>query len=137
MSVRVKDRKENKMEVFLKALDLLEYTLDIAKNEKVFKTEYKEPVTNDIIETAKNIYIDAWDANNVMVRAGDVDAWKIRRQLHLKAARECNRLLALIDIAEPIFHLRGKRVEYWIGKVLDTRELIRKWNESDSKRYSK
>lgn len=125
------------MEVFLKALSLLKYTLDITKNEKVFKLEYKEPVTNDIIETAKNIYIDAWDANNVMVRAGDVDVWKIRRQLQLKAARECNRLLALIDIAKSVYHLDGKRVEYWIGKVLDTRELIRKWNESDSKRYSK
>ena len=137
MSVRVKDRKENKLEVFLKALDLLKYTLKITQNEKVFKQEYKEPIVDDIIETVKNIYIDAWDANNVMVRAGDVDAWKIRRQLQLKAARECNRLLALIDIAKSVYHLDGKRVEYWIGKVLDTRELIRKWNESDSKRYSK
>jgi hypothetical protein len=67
VSVPVGERRESRMEVFIQALDLVTYTLRITKNEKVFLPEYKGQVTEDIIETAKNIYIDAWEANNVRV----------------------------------------------------------------------
>lgn len=135
MAVPVSERREGKMEVFVKALDLALYTLNITKNEKIFLPEYQHQLTNDIVETAKNIYIDAWEANDV--RVVTTDDWVERRHLQLKAVRGCNRLLALMGIAKTAFHLRNKRVEYWTGKVLYTRELIRKWNKSDSKRYSK
>lgn len=82
----------------------------------------------------KSIYIDAWDANNVRVTTKD--DWRARRELQLRAARECNRLLALIGIAKSSFHLKNKRVKFWTGKVLKVRGMIRSWNESDSKRYS-
>lgn len=67
MSVPVGERRESRLEVFVQALDLVTYTLRITKNEKIFLPEYQRQVTDDIIETAKNIYIDAWDANNVRV----------------------------------------------------------------------
>lgn len=133
MSVPVGDRHENKLDVFVLALDLVTYTLRITKNEKIFLPEYKGCVTDDIIETAKNIYIDAWDANNVrVVTGGD---WEERRMLQLRAARNCNRLLSLIGIAKSSFHLKSKRIRFWTGKVLAVRGKIRSWNESDSKRY--
>lgn len=65
------------------------------------------------------------------------DDWRVRRELQLRAARECNRLLALIGIAKSSFHLKNKRIKFWTGKVLKVRGMIRSWNESDSKRYSK
>lgn len=65
MSVPVGERRESRLEVFVQALDLVTYTLRITKNEKIFLPEYQRQVTDDIIETAKSIYIDAWDANNV------------------------------------------------------------------------
>ena len=122
------------LEVFVQALDLVTYTLRITKNEKIFLPEYQKQVTDDIIETAKDIYIDAWDANNV--RVVTKDDWIERRRLQLSAARKCNRLLALIGIAKSSFHLKNKRVKFWTGKVLAVRGMIRSWNESDSKRYS-
>ena len=134
VSVLEEDRRKNKLKVFTEALDLVMYTLKITKNPNVFTAEYQKQVTDDIIETAKNIYIDAWDANNIKVVTKD--DWKERRSLQLRAARECNRLLALIGIAKSAFHLRNKRVKFWVGKVLNVRKLIRNWNTSDSKRYS-
>jgi hypothetical protein len=59
-----------------------------------------------------------------------------RRRLQQRAARNCNRLLALIGMAKSIFHLRDKRIKYWTGKILTVRAMIRKWSESDDKRYS-
>ena len=135
MSVPVGERRESRLEVFVQALDLVTYTLRITKNEKIFLPEYQRQVTDDIIETAKSIYIDAWDANNVRVTTKD--DWRVRRELQLSAARECNRLLALIGIAKSSFHLKNKRIKFWTGKVLKVRGMIRSWNESDSKRYSK
>lgn len=51
--------KQSRLEVFVQALDLVTYTLRITKNEKIFLPEYQRQVTDDIIETAKSIYIDA------------------------------------------------------------------------------
>lgn len=73
---------------------------------------------------------------HVTDRVTTKDDWRARRELQLRAARECNRLLALIGIAKSSFHLKNKRVKFWTGKVLKVRGMIRSWNESDSKRYS-
>lgn len=135
MSVPVGERKESKLEVFVQALSLVKYTLEITKNEKIFLPEYKGCVTDDIVETAKNIYIDSWDANNI--RVTNKKDWEERRILQLRAARNCNRLLALIGIAKSMFHLKSKRVEFWVGKVLNVRSMIRKWNQNDNERYKK
>ena len=88
------------------------------------------------VETAKNIYIDSWDANNIRVQKRGDSNWEERSRLQLRAARNCNRLLALIGIAKSSFHLKSKRVKYWVGKVLKIRGMIRNWNESDSERYA-
>ena len=98
--------------------------------------EFKGCVTDDIVETAKNIYIDSWDANNIRVQKRGDSNWEERSRLQLRAARNCNRLLALIGIAKSSFHLKSKRVKYWVGKVLKIRGMIRNWNESDSERYA-
>ena len=80
--------------------------------------------------------LQTWDANNIRVqKRGDSD-WEERSRLQLRAARNCNRLLALIGIAKSSFHLKSKRVKYWVGKVLKIRGMIRNWNESDSERYA-
>jgi hypothetical protein len=145
MSVPESKRKENKLEVFNLARDLTTYTIRITANEKVFLPQYKGAVTDDIIETAKNIYADAWEANNIYVNMAPKDEiermkavrdWMDRRELQQKAVRECNRLLTLIGTAKSVFHLKGKRVKYWVGKVLTVRNKIRNWKDSDNKRYS-
>jgi hypothetical protein len=145
VSVPAGERKESRLEVFVQALDLATYTLKITKNKKIFLPEYQGALTDDIVETAKDIYIDAWMANNVRVNTEAVyeteklkarNDWMERRRLQQRAARNCNRLLALIGMAKSIFHLRDKRIKYWTGKILTVRAMIRKWSESDDKRYS-
>ena len=62
MAVPEGERRPCKMDVFMYELDLVTYTLRITRNEKIFIPEYKGCITDDIVETAKNIYIDSWDA---------------------------------------------------------------------------
>lgn len=117
------------------AQELAAYTIKITKNKKVFTPEYNDAITADIIHTAKNIFVSCWEANNIRASKSPERA-KERLKLQEYAARQCNNLLALIQLAQPIFHLTGKRIRYWGAMILKTRMYIRKWNETDRKRYS-
>ena len=59
-----------------------------------------------------------------------------RNKLQRQAILDCNNLLALIGLARPLYHLKGKKVKYWSEKTLKTRNYIKKWKESDQNRYS-
>lgn len=134
MSVPVNQRTHGKLEACVKAHELCCYTLKITANKKVFTEEYQQALTDKIISTALNIHMLCWTANNILVNsAGDM-----RRRLDLqeRAAIECNNLLSLMEIAKKIFHLATKRIVYWGGLTIETRNLIRGWRESDYKRYS-
>lgn len=134
MSVPVNQRTHGKLEACVKAHDLCCYTLQITANKKIFMTQYQEALTNRIIETAVTIHTLCWSANNIKVDSEYDYNERIRYQD--KAAIQCNVLLSLIEIAKKIFHLETRRVTYWSGLVIDTRNLIRGWRSSDKKRYA-
>lgn len=134
MSVPESERSKGKLEAIVQALNLCVHTLQICKNQKVFLPEYNTAITNDIIHTATAIYMDCWTANNIMVR-GDAEKAAERKRLQTRAILNCNNLLGLMQIAQKLFHIDGKRIKYWGQMTIDTRNLIRGWRESDSKRY--
>lgn len=136
MSVPEGKRGESKFAVLVKAQQLCIYTIKICNNKKVFLQEYQSALTNDIIQTAKDIFIDCWTANNIMVR-GNEERQKERRYLQERAARNCNNLLALMQIAQTLFHLKLKRIKYWGMNTIEVRNLIRAWIESDAKRFKR
>lgn len=135
MSVPETERGKGKFDVLIKANDLATYTIRITKNPKVFLPEYQTALTDDIIRAAKNVFINAWTANNI--RVVERDDWAERKRLQEQAAQECNNLLALIQIAKPVYHLKAKRVKYWGQKIIETRNAIRDWKAGDNKRYGK
>lgn len=135
MAVPAGERGHGKFEVLVKAQELAAYTLKITKNKKVFLPEYQTALTDDIIRMAKDIYIKAWTANNI--RVTDEQGWNDRKKLQEEAAQCCNNLLALIQLAKPVYHLSAKRVEYWGRKTIEVRKELRDWKAGDSKRYGK
>ena len=133
MSVPEGKRSHSYLEIFVKCRQLAAYTIKICCNENVFLPKYQNAITNDIMRTAKDIYIHCWTANNI--RVVDVDTYRERYRLQRIAHRECNNLLALIQIAGSIFHLKHKRIKYWGEIILEVRNMIAKWYDSDCKRY--
>ena len=111
------------------------YTVKICCNKKVFLPKYQHALTDDIIRTAKDIFIHCWTANNIRV-GKDEEKRKERRRLQEQAANDCNNLLALMQMAQTLFHLKLKRIKYWGERTIEVRTLIRSWIESDTKRYS-
>ena len=134
MSVPVSQRSQGKLEVCIKSRDLATYTLQITKNKKIFKEEYQEAITDKIISTALDIHMLVWTANNILVNSYDDMVERLMTQD--QAAVKCNVLLSLIDIADPLFHLKRKRVMFWGDKIINVRTLIRAWHNSDRKRYA-
>lgn len=133
MSVPEGQRSHSKLEVIVMARSLAAYTIKITKNQNVFQPEYNNGITNDIIHTAKEIYLRCWTANNIYVT--EKEDWHERCSLQESAARECNNLLALMQLAQEVFHLKTKRIKYWGEKTIAVRNKIRAWNDSDRKRY--
>jgi hypothetical protein len=138
MSVPVGERDEGRFTLAVKAEYLARYTIEITANENVFLPEYRRAVTDDIISTAKNIYLGIREANDVTVRVGTVfhlGDFRERNRLQREALRNCKRLLYLIDLAHRIFHLSTKRVKYWGKIVKNVKDRVHGWIDDDANRY--
>lgn len=138
MSVPVGEREEGKFSLAVKAEYLARYTIEITANENVFLPEYRRQVTDDIISTAKNIYLGIREANDVTVRVGtlfQMKDYRDRNNLQREALRNCKRLLYLIDLAHRIFHLSSKRVKYWSQIVKNVKDRIHGWIDDDMNRF--
>lgn len=122
------------LEACEKAMELALHTIKICQNKKIFKAEYQDALTDDIIRCAKNIYVYAWTGNNVDMRNG-AKRWPERERLQLAAISKCNELLALINVAKRLFHLRHKKEQYWSKMARDTRAVLGKWHEANKKQY--
>lgn len=119
------------------ARELALYTIKICDNENVFLPKHRQSLTDDIVRTATAIYLNSWTANNIRVtEKNKKEMWSWRSRLQRQAILDCSKLLALIGLAHPLFHLKGKRVEYWSDQVVKVRNYIKKWRESDIERYS-
>lgn len=132
MSVVKSKRSKPKLKPILDANALIRHTLVITGNEKIFKPCYKA-LTDDIIRKSETIFTKCWEANNI--RVTDIQNAKWRFNLQTQAIHECQNMLALINIAYGVFHLRGRRVEYWTNLILTTSDSISKWRKSDKERY--
>ncbi len=133
MSVPESQRGKGKFDVIINALYLAQYTITITKNKNIFLPEYQSALTDDLIRSAKDIYINAWKANNIRVTSQE--DWKERKHLQELSILECNSLLATIQLAKKVFHLKSKRIKYWGELTIKARDGIRAWKESDTKRY--
>ena len=111
------------------------HTIKICTNKNIFLPEYQTALTDDLIRTAKNIYIYVWTANNINVSKRAAH-WKYREQYQFKAVLECNNLLAMIGLARSLYHLRGKKTSYWSKLVVEARKKIQAWRAKDIERYA-
>lgn len=134
----VPDTPQNRqLDAGIKARDLAIHTIKICCNKNIFLQEYQSALTDDIIRTAKDIYKNVKAANNIRVMENDPETWNERRKLQNRAIRGCGDLISCISLAKPLFHLKGRKVKYWIKLTTEATEKIKKWHESDIKRYGK
>lgn len=132
--VQKDSRREGKLALAVLARMHAKYVIQITSNPKIFGQRYYHAITVDLIRTSKDIYRSIWAANNTLVK--NKSDYAARRKYQVRAVMLCNMMLADIEIAQSVFHLKGKRMRYWAGMVIEIRNKARVWIESDAKRYS-
>ena len=133
MSVNAGDRINGKFEVITKSRKLASYTIRICCNEHWFPQQFRNAITDRIVNIATDIFVKCWTANNTRID-DNPDKAQRRSSLQLEAHDSCNELLALVQIAQEVFHLRTNRMKYWGNLIIETRGLIKSWHEKDRKR---
>ena len=133
MSVPEGKRTESKLEVQTKARELAKYTTEICSNEKVFPKRDRWCITNRIVNVVLTIMEEVDTANDIYVSTrGD---FVLRRKSQTIALSHTARLLGLMQLAYEKYNIDDKRIKHWTQLVVDVRELIKKWRQSDSDRY--
>lgn len=135
MSVPEGLRGTGKLKIIEDARFLSKYTITITANQKVFLPEYQRSLTDDINRIALAIFTEAFSANEIKVKCAD--DYKERRRLQDSAYNNCTELLALVHLAQAVFHLKLKRVQYWGNVIVNVKNLLKAWKESDYRRYYK
>jgi hypothetical protein len=132
MTVPVSQRGENKMDVFVKAERLVQHTLHITSNTNVFDVRYGY-LTALVCDHAVSAYRHMWMANNIVVRTkSDLER---RREYQDIAADELNGMMAEIELCRGVFNLKPRKGAHWVRITSVVRGLLRKWQESDHKRF--
>ena len=138
MSVPENQRTTGKLNALVKARMLCTHTFQITSNENVFNPKY-ERLVERIIDAVVAIYQCAWNANDIRVTMTRDGWWKDaqdRLDLQKESIRRCKDLIGLIEISRGLFHLRKKKVEYWMRKANEARESIAAWSNADRNRYN-
>lgn len=134
MSVRTYDRTQGKLEVLEKCRILIEYSIPILKNENLFPKRDRWILTKPIVDELIGALVCIRRANSTFV-VTDLD-YRYRRQNQIEAHARLDAALSLIDIAFNVLNLEARRVEHWIGLILDTDDKLKSWMKSDKERYS-
>ena len=91
----VPDTPQNRqLDAAWEARELALYTIQICNNKNIFLPEYQSALTDDIIRTAKDIYMHVWTANNIRVTDSKrKELFAYRNKLQRQAILDCNNLL--------------------------------------------
>ena len=134
-NINEKDKEKNEpLQIIKLSGELTDYTLSTVTNEKHFPKRYRWCLASKILDKAIMIddYINL--ANAVYVRPGDGS--KNRRLSYIQRAIEMTfPLLKNIERANYRFGSGSFNIEHWTGVIYNLQGRLRKWYESESKRY--
>ena len=133
MSVIKAKRSEGKLQVLIQANNLCVYTVQICKNEKYFPKRDRWIMTQHIVREALDVLCCIKRANAVNVATWE--DYKYRRAQQVEAYSHAEALLTLLDVAYITLCIESQRIEFWTGQIISVENLLKKWRESDRKRY--
>lgn len=95
-------------------------------------------LANGIIQQSLEIYLNAYEANGVPYYKGRIteENYNDRRKLIIEAMRGCSNLEGLVSLGKRSFHWRNKKIKYWVGITIKTREQLSHWLRWCENEYS-
>ncbi len=121
--------KDVKLDVIVKAIDLMQYTLTITSNRKRYPVKHLILIRR-IQERCMDIYENLLNANRLHV----VNFKQERLNLQTKAISCCDQLSCYVEISMKMNLIGMKTVEYWQKQIEDVKYMTIAWRSKDQKR---
>lgn len=121
--------KDAKLDVIVKAIDLMQYTLTITSNIKRYSVKHLILIRR-IQERCMDIYKNLLNANRLHV----VNFKQERLNLQTKAISCCDQLSCYVEISMKMNLIGMKTVEYWQKQIEDVKYMTIAWRSKDQKR---
>lgn len=121
--------KDAKLDVIVKAIDLMQYTLTITSNRKRYPVKHLILIRR-IQERCMDIYKNLLNANRLHV----VNFKQERLNLQTKAISCCDQLSCYVEISMKMNLIGMKTVEYWQKQIEDVKYMTIAWRSKDQKR---
>lgn len=118
-----------KLDVIVKAINLMEYTMTITSNRKRYPVKYVTLVKR-IQNTCMNIYEHLLDANRLNLEHSKNE----RLELQTKAITACDKLSCYAELSMNLNLIGNNTVIYWIKQINDVKYMAIGWRSKDETR---
>lgn len=120
---------EQKLNVIVKAIDLMKYTIKITSNRKRYPVKYIQLVKR-IQNKSMDIYEFLLEANRLSIATSKID----RLELQTRAITSCDILSCLVEMSLDMNIVGTNNVVYWQKQIDDVKYMTIAWREKDKSR---
>lgn len=135
MSVRSDERGENLLEVYVKASELLAYSIRAVCNENHFKARYRYENGAPIVDLARQIMHNVAFAEKIV--PFDAASRRLRFNYQSEAVRFAEALKAEITMNVLHFGLNLRKAQHWGDLIEAWRNCCLAWIRSDNRQFGK
>ena len=126
MSVPSGKRTEPKLAVLTKARETTIHTIRVLSNIKIFNPDVDPILIDRMKRCAYAITEKSHIANKINANLSKEDKER-RLKLQTEAINLCDILIVDIGLSKSIWHVKARKIEYWVGLVVETRKLLQGW----------
>ena len=120
---------EHKLDVVVKAIKLMEYTMTITSNRKRYPMKY--------IQLIKRIQDECMKIYELLMYANSVDINK-QKEERLEAQKDvvlsCDRLSCYVELSMNLNIIGANTVEHWQKQISNVKYMTIGWREKDKRR---
>ena len=120
---------EQKLDVIVKSIKLMEYTMTITSNRKRYPVKYIQLIKR-IQNKSMDIYEFLMEANRL-----NIDTSKMERlELQTKVITSCDKLSCFVEMSMNLNLIGSNNAENWQKQISDIKYMTIAWREKDRKR---
>lgn len=120
---------EQKLNVIIKAIKLMEYSMTVTSNRKRYPIKYIQLIKR-IQNKSMDIYEFLLDTNRLNLEKSKLE----RLELQTKAISSCDKLSCYIELSMNLDIIGSDTVQNWQKQIDDIKYMTIAWREKDKKR---
>ena len=120
---------EQKLDVIIKAIELMKYTMTVTSNRKRYPAKYIQLVKK-IQDKSMDIYEFLLNANITNINISKLE----RLETQTKAIASCDKLSCFVELSMNLNLVGSDTVNHWQKQINDVKYMTIAWRERDKKR---